>query len=229
MGFPNFQSIMLFYSQAGWILSWYVWVQISSCFKVICSAPSLLHNKDTVFSEILIKVLTVHVSFTKSNLLGILWKWLWDWGLWARQRDVWAVNALEVWSEKEVKLLNTVRLCDIKLVSIHTEELRSTRKAEEPHYSNQRHESLPWPLAVLSKESVSPMGQGWHPHYGARGTALWVTSLTKCVCCPGSWDTLWNAGEERPGIELDLLCGYREGNKGMEIDRPRWSEEHGKT
>lgn len=62
------------------------------------------------------------------------------------------------------------------------------RKAEEPHSSNQRHESLPWPLPVLSQENPGPMGQGWHPHYGATGVALWVTSLTKWVHCPGSWD-----------------------------------------
>lgn len=109
-------------------------------------------------------------------------------------------KGIEVWSEKEVKLLN-VRLCYIRLVSIHTEELRGKSEAEEPHYTHQRHQSLPWPLPVLSQDSHSPMDQGLHPDYGETRAVFWLTTLTKWVHCPRSWDT-WDAGGELLGIRM---------------------------
>lgn len=231
MGFPSFQCLMLFYTQAVWILFGDVWVPISPCFKVLSSAPFLSplpQHRDSALRDTYKGAYcpcAFHRVKTPRNYLKMA----------MRLRSVsktegsLSCKCLRGLEWEEVKLLNTVRLCDIKLVSVHTEELSNTKKAEEPHYSSQRHKPLPWPLPVLSSGTSSPMGPRWHPHDEATGAALWVTSLTKQVHCPGSWDVLWDAGEKHPGVVHVLSCAFRGGSKGMEMDRPTWSDERGKT
>jgi len=44
----------------------------ASKFSLLPLSSPLLHDKETVLSEMLVKVLTVPVPFTESELLGIL-------------------------------------------------------------------------------------------------------------------------------------------------------------